>query len=33
MEIVKERKIPVPYTIDDLDRDLEYAMRRKSGER
>ena len=32
MDIVKEQKIPVPYTLDDLDRDLEYVKRRKCGE-
>lgn len=32
MEIVRERKIPIPYTLDDLDRDLEYVRRRASGE-
>ena len=28
MELVKEKKIPVPYTMDDLERDLEYVKRR-----
>ena len=28
MEIVKEKKIPIPYTIDDLNRDLEYVRQR-----
>lgn len=27
MELTKEKKIPVPYTIEDLERDLEYAKR------
>jgi len=31
MEIAKEKKIPVPYTQDDLNRDLEYVKRRTSG--
>jgi len=30
MEIVKEKKIPIPYTQDDLNRDLEYVKRRTS---
>lgn len=29
MEIVKERKIPVAYSLEDLDRDLEYVRQRK----
>jgi len=32
MEVVRERNIPVPYTVDDLDRDLEYVRRKASGE-
>ncbi|MFQ6074753.1 MAG: UPF0175 family protein [Candidatus Bathyarchaeia archaeon] len=28
MEFVREKKIPVPYTLDDLNRDLEYVKRR-----
>ena len=28
MEIAREKKIPVPYTQDDLNRDLEYVKRR-----
>lgn len=31
MEIVKERKVPVPYTLDDLDRDLEHVRRGGRG--
>jgi predicted HTH domain antitoxin len=30
MELVKEKQIPVPYTLDDLRRDMEY-VRRKTG--
>jgi predicted HTH domain antitoxin len=33
MEIVKEQKVPVPYTLDDLDRDLEYVKRSRRGKR
>lgn len=33
MEIIGELKVPVPYTLDDLDRDLEYVKQRKSGMR
>ena len=31
MDVVGELKVPVPYTLDDLDRDLEYVKQRKSG--
>lgn len=31
MEIAREKKIPVPYTQEDLDRDLEYVKQRASG--
>lgn len=31
MEIVKERRVPVPYTLDDLDRDLEHVRRGGRG--
>ena len=31
MDVVGELKVPVPYTLDDLDRDLEYVRQRKSG--
>ena len=33
MEIIGEAKVPVSYTLDDLDRDLEYVRQRKSGVR
>ena len=33
MEIVKERKVPVPYTLDELDRDLEYVKRSRRSKR
>lgn len=33
MEIIGELKVPVPYTLDDLDRDLVYVKQRKSGMR
>ena len=33
MEIIGESKVPVSYTLDDLDRDLEYVRQRKSGMR
>ncbi len=32
MEIVKEKKIPVSYTLDDLKRDLDYVRRRINSE-
>jgi predicted HTH domain antitoxin len=32
MDIVKEKKIPIPYTQDDLNRDIEYVKRRASSE-
>ena len=32
MELVKEKKIPIPYTMEDLERDLEYVKRTTSGE-
>jgi predicted HTH domain antitoxin len=25
MELTKEKKIPIPYTLEDLERDLEYV--------
>jgi predicted HTH domain antitoxin len=31
MDVVKDRKILVPYSVEDLDRDLEYVMHGKSG--
>jgi len=30
MELVRAKKIPVPYTLDDLKRDVEY-VKRKAG--
>ena len=33
MEIMKEQKVPAPYTIDDLDRDLEYVKRSRRSVR
>ena len=33
MDVVGELKVSVPYTLDDLDRDLEYVRQRKSGMR
>lgn len=33
METAGERGVPVPYTLDDLDRDLEHVRQRKSGVR
>ena len=33
MEIMKEQKVPVPYTIDDLDRDLEHVKRSRRSVR
>ncbi|MBS7653018.1 UPF0175 family protein [Candidatus Bathyarchaeota archaeon] len=30
MELVKMKQIPIPYTLDDLKRDMEY-VRRKTG--
>lgn len=33
MEIIGESKVSVSYTLDDLDRDLEYVRQRKSGMR
>lgn len=27
MELTKEKKIPIPYTLEDLERDLEYVKR------
>jgi len=32
MELVKVKKIPVSYTLDDLRRDLEYVKRKTRGE-
>ncbi len=32
MDIVKERKIPMNYSVDDLERDLEHVTHSKSGE-
>jgi len=31
MEIASERKVPIPYTIKDLERDMEYARRENSN--
>lgn len=31
METVKEKKIPIPYTQDDLNRDIEHVRRKTSG--
>ena len=31
MEIIGALKVSVSYTLDDLDRDLEYVRQRKSG--
>ncbi len=31
MDIAGESKVSISYTIDDLDRDLEYVKQRKSG--
>jgi len=33
MEIIGALKVSVSYTLDDLDRDLEYVRQRKSGVR
>lgn len=33
MEIIGALKVSVSYTLDDLDRDLEYVRQRKSGMR
>lgn len=27
MELTKEKKIPIPYTLEDLERDLKYVKR------
>lgn len=32
MELVREKKIPVSYTLDDLRRDVDYVRRRASSE-
>lgn len=32
MELAREKKIPVPYTLEDLRRDIEYVQRKTSGE-
>jgi predicted HTH domain antitoxin len=32
MSLVKEKRIPVPYTLDDLWRDVEYVKRKTGGE-
>lgn len=32
MELAREKKIPVPYTLEDLRRDIEYVLRKTSGE-
>mgnify|MGYP001132242147 CR=1 FL=1 len=32
MEIAREKKIPVSYTLDDLKRDVDYVRRRIGGE-
>jgi len=31
MDLVKEKKIPIPYTLDDLRRDMEYVQQKTSG--
>jgi predicted HTH domain antitoxin len=31
MELTKENKIPIPYTLEDLERDLEYVKRTTSS--
>ena len=32
MELAKEKKIPVSYTLEDLRRDIEYVQRKTGGE-
>ena len=32
MELAREKKIPVSYTLEDLRRDIEYVRRKTSGE-
>jgi len=32
MDLVNEKRIPVPYTLDDLWRDVEYVKRKTSDE-
>lgn len=32
MELTKEKKIPVPYTAEDLERDIEYVKRTTRSE-
>lgn len=32
MELTKEKKIPIPYTLGDLERDLEYAKQATRSE-
>jgi len=32
MNLVKMKRIPVPYTLDDLRRDIEYVQRKTGGE-
>lgn len=31
MELTKEKKIPIPYTLEDLERDLDYVKRTARG--
>lgn len=31
MELARVKQIPVPYTLDDLRRDIEYVRRKTSG--
>jgi len=33
MELVKEKKVAIPYTLDDLKRDLEYVRKRTGSQR
>jgi len=33
MEFVKEKKVAMPYTLDDLRRDLEYVRKRTGSQR
>jgi len=32
IELTKAKKIPIPYTLEDLERDLEYVKRTTSSE-
>ncbi|MFQ5712146.1 MAG: UPF0175 family protein [Candidatus Geothermarchaeales archaeon] len=32
MELARTRKIPIPYTLEDLRRDVEYAQRKTGSE-